>query len=68
MPRNVASDLGLHCLFTGFSVKNGIKPQNRTDTPKMTNRCVQHITVEESTSIQWVKHLTVTVVVVFPFS
>ena len=57
MPHNVASNQGLHCLLTGFSIKNRIKPQNRSDAPKMTNRLIQHITVEESTSIQWVKHL-----------
>ena len=34
---------------------NRIKTQNRPDTPKMTNGPVQHITVEESTSIQWVQ-------------
>ena len=25
MPHNVASDQGLHCLLTGFSIKNRIK-------------------------------------------
>ena len=25
-PHNVASDQGLDCLLTGFSIKNGIKP------------------------------------------
>ena len=30
------------------------KQQNRPDTTKMTNRLVQHITVHESTSFQWV--------------
>ena len=43
MPHHVASDQGLQCLLTGL------------DTPKMTNRLVQHITVEESTGIQRVK-------------
>ena len=52
MPHNVASDQGLHCLLTGFSIKNEIKATNRPDTPKMKNRLVQHITVEKSTSIQ----------------
>ena len=28
--------------------------QNRPNTPKMTDGLVQHITVEESNSIQWV--------------
>ena len=32
--------------------------QNRPNTPKMTNRLIQHMTVEESTSIQWVYHTT----------
>ena len=54
MPHNVASDQGLHCLLTGFSIKNGIKV-TRPDMPKMTTGCIQHITVELSTSIQWVK-------------
>ena len=54
-PHNVASDQGLQCLLTGFCIKNRIKATIRPDTPKMTNRLVQHITVEESTSIQWVK-------------
>ena len=49
---HVASNQGLHCLLTGFSIKNRIKRQNRSDTPKMTNELVQHITVEESISIQ----------------
>ena len=57
MPHGVASDQGLHCLLTGFSIKNRIKTKNRPDTPKMTNGLVQHITVEEFTSIQWVKSL-----------
>ena len=55
MAHNVASDQGLHCLLTGFSMKNRIKTQNRPNTPKMTNGLVQHITVEESTSTRWVK-------------
>ena len=46
MPHNVASDQGLHCLLTGFSIKNEYRQQNRPDTPKMTNGLVQHITVE----------------------
>ena len=29
--------------------------RNRLDIPKLTERAVQHLTVEESTSIQWVK-------------
>ena len=48
MPHHVASDQGLHCLLTGFSIKNRIKQQNRPDTPKMTYGLVQQITVEES--------------------
>ena len=32
-PDDVASDQGLHCLLTGFSVKNRIKATNRPDTP-----------------------------------
>ena len=52
MPHSVASDQGLHCLLTGFSIKNKIKATNRPNTPKMTNGLIQHITVEESTSIQ----------------
>ena len=31
------------------------KQKYRPDTPKMTNRLIRHITVEESTSIYWVK-------------
>ena len=54
MPHNVASDQGLHCLLTGFSVENGIKAKNSPDTPKITNELVQNIMVEESTNIQWV--------------
>ena len=53
MPHNVASDQGLHCLLTGFSIKDRIKAKHIPDTTKMTNGPVQHITVEESTSIQW---------------
>ena len=48
MPNGV-SDLGFQCLLTGFSIKNRIKRQIRLDTLKMPN-----ITVEESSSIQWV--------------
>ena len=56
-PHNVASDQDLHCLLTGFSIKTRKKGQKTPDTPKMTNGLVEHITVEESTSIhvQWVK-------------
>ena len=56
MPHNVASDQGLHCLLTGFSIKYRIKATNKPDIPKMTNGLVQHITVEESISIQRVNH------------
>ena len=34
MPHNVASDQGLHCRLTGFSIKNRIKVTNRPNTPK----------------------------------
>ena len=51
MPHNVASDQGLHYLLTKLEYKQ----QKRPDTPKMTNGLVHHITVEESTSEQWVK-------------
>ena len=34
MPHNVASDQGLHCLLTGFSIKNRIKAQNGPNTLK----------------------------------
>ena len=37
MPHYVASDLGLHCVLTRFSIKNRIKATIRSDTPKMTN-------------------------------
>ena len=57
MPHNVASDQGLHCLLTRFSIKNRIKVENRPNTPKMINRHIQHITVEESISKHWVKAL-----------
>ena len=56
MPHNVASGQGLHCLLTGFLIKIRIK--NRPSTPKMTNELTQHITVNESTSIQWVNWLS----------
>ena len=52
-PHYVASEQGLHCLLTGFSIKIEQKRQNRPDISKMTNGLVQHIT--ESTSMQWVK-------------
>ena len=55
MPHNVASDQGLQCLLTGFSIKNLIKVTNRPGNPRMTNGLIQQITVEESTSIQWVE-------------
>ena len=57
MPHNVASDQGLHCLLTGFSIKNKKKKKRHkiSDTRKITKGLVQHITVEESTSRQWVK-------------
>ena len=32
----------------------------RPDTPEMTNGLIQNITVEESISIQWVKHYSLT--------
>ena len=55
MPHDVASDPSLQCLLTGFPSKLDLRPQNRPDTPKMTNRLTQNIKVEESTRIQWVK-------------
>ena len=59
MTHNIVSDQGLHCLRTGISIKNRIKvKKNRPDTPKMTHGLVQHITVEESTSIQLVNSIT----------
>ena len=39
-------------------IKTTKKRQNRPDTPKLTNGLVQHITVEESTSIQWTESNT----------
>ena len=51
----MASDQGLHYSLTGFSIKIELKLQNRSNTPWMTNRLVQYITVEDSTSLQWVK-------------
>ena len=45
---DVASDQGLHYLLIEFS----IKAINRPDTPKMTNRLAQYVTMDESTSIQ----------------
>ena len=60
MPHDVVSDLGLYCLLTVFSIKNTKKKKKKTqirpDTPKMTNGLVQHITVEEFISIQWVSY------------
>ena len=56
MPHDVASDQGLHCLLIGFSIQNRIKvTKNSPDTPKMTTGLVQHITMEESTSMQRVE-------------
>ena len=43
---NMASDQGLHCVLTGFPSMIEQKQNNRPDTPKKTNRFVQHITVE----------------------
>ena len=57
MPHNVASDLGAQCLLMGFFTKTRMKGTKKPDTPKTTNGLVQHITVEESTSIQWVKRI-----------
>ena len=37
MPHNVASDQGLHCLLTWFSIKIEWKRQNRLDASKITN-------------------------------
>ena len=50
-PHNVASDQGLQSLLTVFAIKNRINATKRSDTPKMTNGLVKHITVEESISI-----------------
>ena len=41
-PHNVALNQGLYCFKQDFP----------PDTPKMTNTLVQHIAVEESTSVQ----------------
>ena len=54
----MASDQGLHCLQTGFSIKNRKKRQNKPDTPKIINGLVQYIAVEESTSIQWFNNVS----------
>ena len=57
-PHHVASGQGLQCFATCnriFHQKMNKSDKNRPDTSKMTNGLVQHITVEESTSIQWVK-------------
>ena len=54
MPHNVASDQGLQCMLTGFSIKDRTKATSRPSTSRMTNGLVQHIIVEESTIIQWV--------------
>ena len=54
MHHNVVSDQGLQCLPKGFSIKNRTKGTKGPDTLKMTNGLIQHITVEESTCIQWV--------------
>ena len=43
--------------YQDFPPKIEYKQQYRPDTPKMTNGLVQHITVKESTSIQWVNKL-----------
>ena len=51
----MTSDLALHCLLTGFSIKNRIKETKLIQHPSMTNGLVQHITVEESSIIQWDK-------------
>ena len=48
---NVASDQGLQCLLTIDK-----KQQNRPDTPEMTTGPVQHMRMEESTSIHWVNY------------
>ena len=55
MPHDVASNQGLNCLLKKISIKIEEKQQNRSDTPKMTNELLQHITMGESTSIQWFK-------------
>ena len=55
MPHNVASDQGLQCLLTGFSIKNRIKSDKIDLAPIiMTNGLVLYKTVKESTSLQWV--------------
>ena len=41
--------------YQDFPFKIEQKRQNRPDIPKMTNELIQHASVEESTSIQWVK-------------
>ena len=42
----MASDQGLQCLQTGFSIKNRIKEtKKKHDIPKLTNEFVQDITV-----------------------
>ena len=56
MPHNVASVQGLQCLLTGFFHKNRIKVIKETlYPPKMTNGLIEYITVEESTSTEWVQ-------------
>ena len=50
-PRHVASEQGLHCSLTGFSINTGTKKNKiDPDIPKRTNGLVQHITVQDSTS------------------
>ena len=52
----MASDQSLYCLLSGFPIENTKKRQNRSDTPKMTSELFLLISVEESSSIQWVNH------------
>ena len=39
------SDQGLHCLFTGISIKNKMKKKSTPDTPKFGNGLVQLIRI-----------------------
>ena len=48
--QNALSDQGLHCLLTGISMRNIIKQNTLTETPKIKNGLIQVIRTDNDTS------------------
>ena len=55
-PQNTASHQGLHCLLTGFSIRNKIKMEKHTTPLKLKMDFFQKIRMDEPTMHIWVNY------------